>query len=229
MIRIAENINRIRAEIRECEQEFERELGSVRLVAVSKRHSQQSIRAAFGAGITDFGENYLQEAEDKMASLSDIDCHWHFIGPLQSNKTRAVAEQFDWVQTVDRPKIARRLSEHRPDSLPPLNACVQVNVSAEASKSGVSSADCESLCELVESLPRLSLRGLMAIPAPMDTTSEQRAVFHQLASLYKRLRDRFDEFDTLSMGMSADYPAAIAEGSTLIRLGTALFGPREQD
>lgn len=227
MTNIAENIELIRAEIGQCETRYRREPGSVRLLAVSKRHSPQSIRTAYASGITEFGENYLQEAEDKIAALSDIDCHWHFIGPIQSNKSRAIAENFDWVQSIDRAKIARRLSEQRPDALPSLNVCVQVKLSDEESKSGVAGEDCQDLCELVASLPRLRLRGLMAIPAPVDDFAEQRRVFHELGALYERLEQRFEGFDTLSMGMSGDFKAAIAEGSTMIRLGTSLFGPRE--
>jgi pyridoxal phosphate enzyme (YggS family) len=175
-----------------------------------------------------FGENYVQEAESKILQLRDLDICWHFIGPIQSNKTRAIAGLFDWVHSVERVKIARRLSEQRDPSKPPLNICVQVNLSSEASKSGIELAEAERLCEQIDSMENLCLRGLMAIPAPLDDFSGQRLVFRELASVFHRLQARFPRFDTLSMGMSSDYEAAIAEGSTLVRIGTALFGPRDQ-
>lgn len=226
MRRIADNISKIFDRIHGFEQRYQRPEGSVTLLAVSKKQPIEAIRAAYAAGIRDFGENYLQEAESKIQALADLDLCWHFIGPIQSNKTRPIAELFHWVHSVDRLKVARRLSEQRTDSLPPLNVCVQVNLSDEDSKSGVAMAEVEELCEQISRLDRLALRGLMAIPAPEHDFERQRAVFHALASLFQHLSKRFPRFDTLSMGMSGDYEAAIAEGSTMVRIGTALFGER---
>lgn len=226
MTTIAENFDRISALLRRAETEFGRTPNSVKLLAVSKRHSSDAIRQAAEWGQRDFGENYLQEAESKIAELAALDLCWHFIGPIQSNKTRRIAELFPWVHSVDRTKTARRLSEQRPADLPALNVCIQVNLSQENSKSGVSLAEVEALCQLVNGLPNLALRGLMAIPAPLVDFSRQRAVFAELAAEFKRLQAVYPTMDTLSMGMSEDYGAAIAEGSTLVRLGTALFGPR---
>lgn len=196
------------------------------LLAVSKKQSEQSIRTAFAAGLRDFGENYLQEAEAKISALQDLAICWHFIGPVQSNKTRPIASLFDWVHSVDRLKVAQRLSEQRDSSLPPLNVCIQVNLSGEDSKSGVDLADVESLCQQVATLPRLRLRGLMTIPATETDFDQQRRQFAPLAGEFHRLQGVFPHFDTLSMGMSGDYEAAIAEGSTLVRIGTAVFGAR---
>ncbi|SDG30438.1 hypothetical protein SAMN05216571_1095 [Onishia taeanensis] len=200
------------------------------LLAVSKTKPAAMIREAHGLGQRQFGENYLQEALDKQSELADLDdITWHFIGPLQSNKTRQVAEHFDWVHSVDREKIARRLAEQRPADLPPLNVCLQVNISDEPSKSGVTLEALEPLAETVLSLPGIRLRGLMAIPAPSDGLDEQRAPFARLREALEALKARFPdaELDTLSMGMSDDLEAAVAEGATLLRLGTALFGARQ--
>jgi pyridoxal phosphate enzyme (YggS family) len=199
------------------------------LLAVSKTKPAAMIREAYGLGQRQFGENYLQEALDKQAALTDLDdIIWHFIGPLQSNKTRQVAEHFDWVHSVDREKIARRLAEQRPADRPPLNVCLQVNISDEASKAGVALEALEPLAETVLSLPGLRLRGLMAIPAPSAGFAAQRAPFARLREALEALKTRFPEaeLDTLSMGMSDDLEAAVAEGATLLRLGTALFGAR---
>ncbi|WP_192035903.1 YggS family pyridoxal phosphate-dependent enzyme [Halomonas sp. YLGW01] len=199
------------------------------LLAVSKTKPALMIREAHGLGQRQFGENYLQEAIDKQAELADLDdIVWHFIGPLQSNKTRQVAEHFDWVHSVDREKIARRLAEQRPADRAPLNVCLQVNISDEASKAGVALADLDALAETVMSLPGLRLRGLMAIPAPSADPAEQRLPFKRLREALEALKARFPEaaLDTLSMGMSDDLEAAIAEGATLVRIGTALFGAR---
>lgn len=227
MTSIAENITLIRRRIAALESKYDRPAGSVTLLGVSKRQSLASMREALAAGLSEFGENYAQEAEEKIRALTGANCHWHFIGPLQSNKTRAIAEQFAWVHSVDRSKIAHRLSEQRPAGLPPLNVCVQVNLSGESAKSGVAEAKAVALCAAVAELPRLNLRGLMAIPAPEADFQRQRQTFRRLATLYSELRRRLPQMDTLSMGMSDDYEAAIAEGATLIRLGTALFGPRD--
>ena len=227
MTSVAENLQQIGQQIRQYEQRYGREAGSVSLLAVSKQQSAEKIREAAAAGARDFGENYLQEAESKIAVLADLPLCWHFIGPIQSNKTRLIAELFDWVHSVDREKIARRLSEQRPPQLPPLNVCVQVNLSGEATKSGVKLEECQTLCDQIALLPGLKLRGLMAIPAPISGLAEQRSAFAPLADLFKRLQRIHPDMDTLSLGMSNDFEAAIAEGSTQVRLGTALFGARQ--
>ena len=198
----------------------------MKLLAVSKRHPVESIIAANKVGIEDFGENYLQEALDKIQHLSSLRVNWHFIGPIQSNKTKAIAENFQWVHSIDRLKIAQRLSDQREPSASKLNVCVQVNISHEANKSGVELGEVEALCDRVAALPNLQLRGLMAIPAAEPDLDSQRIAFRVLAQEYSRLKPRYVQFDTLSMGMSNDFEAAIAEGSTLIRIGTGIFGPR---
>ncbi|SDN29670.1 YggS family pyridoxal phosphate-dependent enzyme [Vreelandella arcis] len=200
------------------------------LLAVSKTKPASMIRQAWTLGQREFGENYLQEALDKQAELADVEgIVWHFIGPLQSNKTRAVAEHFAWMHTVDRLKIAKRLSEQRPSHLPPLNVCLQVNISREASKSGVMPEDVAALAEQIATLPGLQLRGLMAIPAPASGLEAQRAPFAELRQLLEALQKTLPDtpLDTLSMGMSDDLEAAVLEGATLVRLGTAIFGARD--
>ena len=226
MTYITENISATAERIGELEAKHNRPVGSVRLLAVSKRHSEAKIREAVTAGLKEFGENFLQEAEEKITELADHTLTWHFIGPIQSNKTRGIAEHFDWVQSVDRDKIATRLSEQRSEEKPPLNICVQVNLSAEQSKSGTSLAEAESLCALVADLPQLELRGLMAIPAYEKDFEKQRQYFNELATEFARLQEIYPTMDTLSMGMSNDYEAAIAEQSSMVRLGTVIFGPR---
>ena len=198
---------------------------AVTLVAVSKTRPAQDIAALARLGQVDFGENYLQEALEKMAALQDTPLIWHFIGPIQSNKTRDIAAHFHWVHSVDRIKVARRLSEQRPDDMPALNVCLQVNVDREASKSGVDPAHVADLATAVNELPRLCLRGLMAIPSA-DSDDNNRSAFRQLAMTLSSLRNTIPTLDALSMGMSKDFPEAIAAGATHIRLGTALFGPR---
>ncbi|RCV90379.1 YggS family pyridoxal phosphate-dependent enzyme [Billgrantia montanilacus] len=208
-----------------------RQADDARLLAVSKTKPAAMIREAWEQGQRDFGENYVQEALAKQIELGDLEgIVWHFIGPLQSNKTREVAEHFAWVHSVDREKIARRLNDQRPEGLAPLEVCLQVNVSDEGSKSGVAFDELEGLAEAVLSLPRLRLRGLMAIPAPEEEPSAQREPFARLRQALDRLRERFPDapLDTLSMGMSADLEAAVAEGATLVRLGTAIFGERDR-
>jgi PLP dependent protein len=206
----------------------QRPVQSVTLLAVSKTQSADAVRQAHAAGQRAFGENYVQEALTKMQALADLrsSIEWHLIGPLQSNKSREVAAAFNWVHTVDRLKIAERLSAQRPDHLPPLQVCVQVNVSGEASKAGVDPADVLALAQAVSGLPRLRLRGLMSIPEPVDGTDAQRAPHRRLRELFDTLRSQGLLLDTLSMGMSADLEAAIAEGSTMLRVGSALFGAR---
>ncbi|HAF90365.1 MAG TPA: YggS family pyridoxal phosphate-dependent enzyme [Pseudomonas sp.] len=224
MSTIANNIAKVAARIREAAQAAGRTPSAVGLLAVSKTQPAAAIREAFAAGVGDFGENYLQEALDKQAQLGDLALTWHFIGPIQSNKTKPIAEHFDWVHSVERLKIAQRLSAQRPAHLPPLNLCLQVNVSGEASKSGCAPEDVTALAESVAALPNLRLRGLMCIPAPTDDPQEQRAAFARL----RHLKDSLDlPLDTLSMGMSQDLEAAIAEGATWVRIGTALFGARD--
>jgi pyridoxal phosphate enzyme (YggS family) len=224
---IENNIAEVCARIRAAEQKFQRPTGSVSLIAVSKTRPAEAIRQAWQAGARHIGENYLQEALDKQAELSDLPLCWHFIGPIQSNKTRPIAEQFDWVHSVDRLKIAQRLSAQRPDHLPPLNICLQVNINNEASKSGVSLDELEMLAEQIAALPKLSLRGLMAIPKAGDNLEEQRHNFARLQQALKTLQSPHPQLDTLSMGMSGDMEAAIAEGATLVRIGTDIFGARE--
>jgi PLP dependent protein len=207
-----------------------RPVDSVTLLAVSKTFPAGAVRDAFDAGCRQFGENYVQEALDKIAALADLRSQitWHLIGPLQSNKTRPVAEAFDWVHSVDRLKIAQRLSEQRPAHLRPLQVCLQVNISGEASKSGLAPAEVPAVAHAVAALPRLRLRGLMAIPEPAGDTSAQRAPHRALRELLAALNDTGLSLDTLSMGMSADLEAAVAEGATIVRVGTAIFGGRVQ-
>lgn len=227
MTNVAENIDKLVASLRRLELLYRRPIGSVKLLAVSKKQSTESITQANIAGLKDFGENYLQEALDKIEKLSQLDLCWHFIGPIQANKTRSIAEHFQWVHSIDRHKIAQRLNDHRPQGSIPLNVCVQINLSSEASKSGVTLTEAEDLCDYITQLPRLKLRGLMAIPAPLAEFESQRACFRLLASEFARLQPLYPEIDTLSMGMSSDYEAAVAEGSTLLRIGTGIFGPRK--
>lgn len=216
----------MRARIASAAQQFGRDPGSVSLLAVSKTWPAAPIAELAAAGQRAFGENHVQEALDKIRALAALDLEWHFIGPLQANKTRPVAENFAWVHSVDRLRIAERLSLQRPTSLPPLSVCIQVNVSGETTKSGVSAADAPALARSVAALPRLRLRGLMAIPAPTDDFAGQRRAFRCLRELLERLTADGLSVDTLSMGMSDDLEAAIAEGSTLVRVGTAIFGER---
>ena len=203
-----------------------RDPAGIRLIAASKTFDAAAVRDAHAAGQVDFGENYVQETLDKMGELGDLPLVWHFIGPIQSNKTRAIAEHFDWVHSVDRLKIAERLSAQRPASLPVLDVCLEVNISGEASKGGVSAEDLPALAQAVSRLPRLRLRGLMAIPAPSTDPLVQRAAFAAVRRLYEALQGSGYALDTLSMGMSSDLEAAIAEGATMVRVGTALFGER---
>ncbi|MFA7941199.1 YggS family pyridoxal phosphate-dependent enzyme [Pseudomonas brenneri] len=224
MSTIADNIGLVSQRIRAAAQAVQSDESSVHLLAVSKTKPAQAVREAYAAGMRDFGENYLQEALGKQAELTDLPLSWHFIGPIQSNKTRAIAENFAWVHSVDRLKIAQRLSEQRPADLPPLNICIQVNVSGEASKSGCTPADLPALAEAISSLPRLKLRGLMAIPEPTEDRAAQDAAFAAVRDLQASLNLGLD---TLSMGMSHDLESAIAQGATWVRIGTALFGARD--
>ncbi|HEV7913316.1 MAG TPA: YggS family pyridoxal phosphate-dependent enzyme [Albitalea sp.] len=225
MATIAANIQQVRARIATACASAQRPVQSVTLLAVSKTFGPDAVRAAVAAGEHRFGENYVQEAIDKMAALTDLREHieWHLIGPLQGNKTRVVAEQFAWVHTVDRLKIAQRLSDQRPPQLPPLQLCLQVNISGEASKSGLMPDEIDEVAHAVAELPRLRLRGLMAVPEPSEDVDAQRRPHAALRELMRRIDL---PLDTLSIGMTADLEAAIAEGATIVRVGTAIFGPR---
>jgi len=224
MSTLADNLSAISARIASAAQAAGRDPASVQLLAVSKTKPASAIREIHAAGVRDVGENYLQEALTKQQALNDLPLIWHFIGPIQSNKTKAIAEHFDWVHSVDRLKIAQRLSEQRPAGLAPLNLCLQVNVSGEDSKSGCAPADLPALAKAVAGLPNLRLRGLMAIPEPTDDRAAQEAAFARLRQLQESLGLGLD---TLSMGMSHDLEAAIAQGATWVRIGTALFGARD--
>ena len=224
MSTIAGNIAQVEARIRAAAEAVQRDVTSIHLLAVSKTKPAAALREAYAAGIRDFGENYLQEARAKQVELTDLPLSWHFIGPIQSNKTREIAEHFAWVHSVDRLKIAQRLSEQRPADLPPLNICIQVNVSGEASKSGCTPEDLPALAAAIQALPRLTLRGLMAIPEPTEVRAEQDVAFAKVRSLQQSLNMGLD---TLSMGMSHDMESAIAQGATWVRIGTALFGARD--
>ncbi|MHC8302910.1 YggS family pyridoxal phosphate-dependent enzyme [Pseudomonas sp. ZS1P83] len=223
MSTIADNIAHVSSRIHAATVAAKRDEDSVQLLAVSKTKPAEALREAYAAGIRDFGENYLQEALSKQLELADLPLIWHFIGPIQSNKTRAIAEHFAWVHSVDRLKIAQRLSEQRPADLPPLNICIQVNVSGEASKSGCTPADLPALANAISELPRIKLRGLMAIPEPTEDRAAQDAAFAAVQRLQASLNL---PLDTLSMGMSHDLESAIAMGATWVRIGTALFGAR---
>lgn len=224
---IADQLQTVRARIAAACLAAGRDPASVRLLAVSKTFGPQAVRAAYAAGQTAFGENYIQEAVNKMAALADLPLQWHCIGPIQSNKTRLVAEHFAWAQTVDRLKIAQRLSEQRPDHLPPLQVCLQVNIDGGATKSGVAPAEVLPLARVVAELPRLQLRGLMCIPDPQPDFAAMKSVFLRARDLYEALRADGLALDTLSMGMTADLEAAIHAGSTMVRVGTAIFGGRD--
>ena len=226
MPKILHNLQIIGSEITQSCEAASRQSEDVQLLAVSKRHSADAIREAYAAGQRAFGENYVQEMLEKSQQLAELDIEWHFIGPLQSNKTKVVAMAASWVHTVDRLKIARRLSEQRPADLPPLNICLQVNVNKEASKSGATLEEVNELVEAVAQLPNLKLRGLMAIPESTTDVKKQRANFALLANAQAVLNDAGYSLDTLSMGMSGDMDAAIAEGATIVRIGTAIFGNR---
>ncbi len=209
-------------------QQYARPAGSVQLLAVSKTRPAEEIREAFSAGQNRFGESYLQEAIDKIEQLKDIDIEWHFIGRVQSNKTKLIAENFHWVHSVDTLKQAQRLNEQRPTTLPPLNICLQINIDAEASKGGISLQQSTELIQEIQQLPRLQLCGLMTLPAPATELEEQRRPFRILRELRDQIATPELPLETLSMGMSADLEAAIAEGATIIRVGTAIFGPRSR-
>jgi len=220
------HVNYVRSRIRQAAEAAGRDPATVTLVAVTKAQTAETIRLAATAGVTDFGENYFQEASSKMDQLADLALRWHFIGGIQSNKTRIIAERFDWVHSVDRLSIARRLSAQRPFHAPPLNLCIQVELVPEPNKGGVQPGDVGPLAAAAAELPRIRLRGLMCVPPPQTNVAAERAVFARLRTLLEELNASGLELDTLSMGMSGDYESAIAEGATLVRIGTALFGSR---
>ena len=229
MTMIADNLHQVQASIHAAATAAGRNPATVQLLAVSKTFGADAVREAFAAGQTAFGENYIQEAVDKITALADLrsQLQWHCIGPIQSNKTRLVAEHFDWVHTVDRLKIAQRLSDQRPDTLPPLQVCIQVNVDGGSTKSGVTPEDALDLARAVAELPRLHLRGLMCIPDPAPDFEAACAVFTRAIALFDALNAQGMALDTLSMGMSADLEAAIHSGSTMVRVGSAIFGARD--
>ncbi len=222
---ICDNINVINSRISELEQQYNRSPHSVKLLAVSKTRGTNEIKDAMAAGQQCFGESYVQESIVKIQALPK-DIEWHFIGPIQANKTRDIAENFAWVHSVDRIKIAQRLNDQRPKNLPPLNICIEINVSEETTKSGINFADLSEFANQISQMPNLKLRGLMAIPEPTSNFDNQRENFHKVTTAFQNLKNTGLDIDTLSMGMSNDYEAAIAEGATIIRLGTAIFGPR---
>ena len=226
MSTIESNLQVVRARIATAARAAGREPGDIALLAVSKTCAAGEVRAAHAAGQREFGESYVQEATEKIAALSDLPLVWHFIGPIQSNKTRLVAEHFDWVQTLDRLKIAQRLSEQRPAGRPPLQVCIQVNVDGGASKSGVSPSEALALAQSVAALPKLRLRGIMSIPEPTPDFVAACALFARVKAVFDALNAEGLALDTLSMGMSADMEAAIQSGSTMVRVGTAIFGGR---
>lgn len=225
---IESNLSHVSQQISELEHAYKRQQGSVRLLAVSKTKPLSDLQEAYQAGQRLFGENYVQEAVEKRQALQALtDIEWHFIGPIQSNKSRLIAENMDWVHTIDREKIARRLSEQRPSELPPLNVLIQINISGEESKSGIALDALNDMVALVNALPNLRLRGLMAIPAPQEDEALQIAVYKPLQQAFLELSATDSMIDTLSIGMSGDLPAAIASGSTMVRVGTAIFGARD--
>jgi len=220
------HVNHVRSRIRSAAIAAGRDPATVTLVAVAKAQTAESVRLAATAGVTDFGENYLQEAVAKMDQLAQLPLRWHFIGGIQSNKTRIIAERFDWVHSVDRLSVARRLSEQRPFHAQPLNVCLQVALVPEPTKGGVSPDELAALAAALADLPRIRLRGLMCMPPPQPTLEAERGIFARLKAALEDLNAGGLKLDTLSMGMSADFESAIAEGATLVRIGTALFGSR---
>jgi pyridoxal phosphate enzyme (YggS family) len=220
------HVNHVRSRIRQAAVDAGRDPAGVALVAVTKGQTAESIRLAATAGVTDFGENYLKEALPKMDQVADLPLRWHFIGGVQSNKTRAIAERFDWVHSIDRLSVARRLAEQRPFHAAPLDLCIQVELVPEPNKGGTPPGAARQLADAIAELPRVRLRGLMCIPPPQVSASQERAVFARLRTLEEELNASGHKLDTLSMGMSGDFESAIAEGATLVRIGTALFGRR---
>ena len=225
-INVASNLTAVTDRIRVAEHQAHRTPQSVTLLAVSKTKPAALIEAASAGGQRCFGENYAQEAVEKAEALKHLNLEWHFIGPIQSNKTRGLATHMDWIHTVEREKIARRLNDQRPDDMAPLNICLQVNISGEASKAGILSTEVLTLADAISALPKLRLRGLMAIPAPSEGIDAQRRPFKALKDIWDELKGTYPELDTLSMGMSGDLEAAVLEGATIVRIGTDVFGAR---
>jgi pyridoxal phosphate enzyme (YggS family) len=225
-INVTSNLTAVTDRIRVAEHQAHRTPQSVTLLAVSKTKPAALIEAASAAGQRCFGENYAQEAVEKAEALKHLNLEWHFIGPIQSNKTRGLATHMDWIHTVEREKIARRLNDQRPDDMAPLNICLQVNISGEASKAGILSTEVLTLADAISALPKLRLRGLMAIPAPSEGIDAQRRPFKALKDIWDELKGTYPELDTLSMGMSGDLEAAVLEGATIVRIGTDVFGAR---
>lgn len=223
---IIKNLSSVTNRIQNAAIQVNRDPTDIQLLAVSKTWPAEKLRSAASAGLTAFGENYLQEALPKIKQLHDLKLSWHFIGPIQSNKTKDIAQFFDWVQSVDRLKIAQRLAKQRPEDKAPLNVCIQVNIDNEGTKSGVSIADFSALAAEIDTLSRLKLRGIMVIPRKTENPEQQHSAFRKAYELYQQLSKRYPSVDTLSMGMSADLSAAISEGSTMVRVGSALFGQR---
>jgi len=223
---LVENFETTKQKVSLLEQRYQRQAGDVCLIAVSKTRSVSEIRSIAALGQRHFGENYVQEALDKITQITDIPLIWHFIGPIQKNKTKLIAEHFHWVHSIDREIIATRLNDQRPKSLPKLNTCLQINIDNEESKSGIPANKALELATHIAKLPNLTLRGLMAIPSATDDTTQQMATFKKMNILFEELKLIHEGIDTLSMGMSNDFEAAIANGSTMVRIGTALFGPR---
>jgi len=221
------NLSNVKTQIQQLSLRYNRPLDEVKLLAVSKTFPAERVGEVYGLGQRAFGENSVDEALDKINTLSDLDIEWHYIGLIQSNKTRKIAENFHWIQSLASEKHARRLSTQRPADMPPLNVCIQINVSHESSKSGTSGQELHALATLVQDLPGLHLRGIMGIPAKTSDIEQQRQAFSSLAKLYRQLRTTYKNVDTLSMGMTGDMEAAIAEGSTMLRIGTAIFGARK--
>ncbi|GAB7218518.1 YggS family pyridoxal phosphate-dependent enzyme [Vibrio comitans] len=228
---IQSNLEHIHQQIKESERKFGRATDSVQLLAVSKTKPNQAIVDACVAGQRQFGENYVQEGVEKVQYFqehhNDFDIEWHFIGPIQSNKTRPISENFDWVHSIDRAKVAQRLNDQRPDGKDPLQVLIQVNTSGETSKSGISAQQALELASSIDALPNLTLRGLMSIPAVVASYEEQLQAFNQLKDLFEAIKAQYPQVDTLSMGMSGDMQAAIEAGSTMVRIGTAIFGARD--
>ena len=225
-VNLANNLATVRDQILQSCQRHHRSSDDVCLIAVSKTRSEQEIRDVAREGQIHFGENYVQESVDKIAKITDIELVWHFIGPIQKNKTKLIAEHFSWVHSIDRESVAVRLNNQRPSNMPALNICLQINIDDENSKSGIAASKLIPLAESIQQLPNLKLRGLMAIPSASDNFDQQSASFQKMADLLVELKQHHLEADTLSMGMSNDYDAAIACGATMVRIGTAIFGPR---
>lgn len=226
-IDLKSNLHKVKTQIQQLCLRYNRPPDEVKLLAVSKTFPAEQIHEVYGLGQRAFGENYVDEALDKINTLSDLDIEWHYIGPIQSNKTRKIAENFHWLHSLASEKHARRLSSQRPADMPPLNTCIQINISHESSKSGINDLEVSALAAQVQDLPGLCLRGIMGIPAMTSDIEQQRQAFSSLAQIYRQLQETYKNVDTLSMGMTGDMEAAIAEGTTMVRIGTAIFGARK--